>query len=74
MLSDLFKLNLSDLWKSVILFFITGFLGSLLAILQSGAWPTLAELGVIASAAGTATLAYLLKNLLTGTTGKILEK
>ena len=74
MFSDLFKLNLADLGKSVLVFFLTAFLGALLAILQSGAWPTLAELGVIASAAGTATLAYLLKNLLTGSTGKILEK
>jgi predicted exporter len=70
-MSDLFKLNWADLGKAVLLAFITTFLGGVYAIIQTGAFPTLAELGAAAMAGLGAALAYLVKNFFTNSQNKL---
>lgn len=65
MKSKLFRLDKHDLFKGVIVAFITAALTALLSVLNSGALPTLQDAKTIAITSITAALAYLVKNLIT---------
>lgn len=69
--SNFGKLNLRDLTNGLIVAFLTASLTSLIAILDSGVLPTLAELKAAGLAGLVASLAYLLKNLVTNSGGKV---
>ena len=69
--SNFGKLNLRDLTNGLIVAFLTASLTSLIAILDSGVLPTLAELKAAGLAGLVASLAYLLKNLVTNSSGKV---
>lgn len=65
------KLNLRDLLNGFIVAFLTASLTGLITILDSGVLPTLAELKAAGLAGLVASLAYLLKNLVTNSSGKV---
>jgi hypothetical protein len=74
MKSSFLNLNLQDLWKGATVAFLVVVTGSLATIFESGAFPTTAELLSIATVAGKATLAYLLKNLFTNNSDELFKK
>jgi hypothetical protein len=65
------KLNLRDLINGLVVAFLTASLTGLIQTLDSGVLPTLAELKTSALAGTVASLAYLLKNLVTNSQGEI---
>lgn len=65
------KLNLRDLLNGLAVAFLTASLTGLITILDSGLLPTLAELKAAGLAGLVASLAYLLKNLVTNSGGKM---
>jgi hypothetical protein len=73
-MSDLFKINLLDLGKGLLVAAIAAIGTALLPILESGALPTLANLQAAGIAGLTAGIAYLLKNLFTNSSGTLLKK
>jgi VIT1/CCC1 family predicted Fe2+/Mn2+ transporter len=67
-------LNLNDLVKGFIVAFLSTALTGVVATLDSGALPTLAELKSAGIVGLTAGISYLLKNLLTNSQGVVLKK
>ena len=65
------KLNLRDLVNGLIVAFLTASLTGLISILDSGVLPTLEQLKAAGLAGLVASLAYLLKNLVTNSGGKV---
>jgi 4-amino-4-deoxy-L-arabinose transferase-like glycosyltransferase len=65
------KLNLRDLINGLVVAFITASLTGLVQVLDSGVLPTLAELKSAGLAGVVASLAYLLKNLVTNSQGEM---
>ena len=65
------KLNLRDLINGLVVAFLTASLTGLVQILDSGVLPTLAELKSAGLAGVVASLAYLLKNLVTNSQGEM---
>lgn len=63
--SQLFTLSMRDFAKSLVVAVITAFLTSILAMVQSGAIPSIDNLQQAAMAAVTAGISYLIKNFLT---------
>ena len=59
------QLNWQDLVRGIVVAIITAFLTALLPVLQSGSFPTKAQLMVAVSCGVTAAIAYIIKNLLT---------
>lgn len=70
-MSQLFKLNLNDVGKAILVAFLTAFFGSVYAVLQTGKFPDLQELGAAAIAGLTAALGYLTKNLFTNSQNQL---
>lgn len=73
-MSNFLNLNIDDLLKGFIVAFLSTALTGLIATLDSGALPTLAELKSAGVVGLTAGISYLLKNLLTNSQGVILKK
>ena len=73
-MSNFGKLNLFDLGKGLIVAVIGAVLTAVLAIVQSGTLPTLADLQKIGIVALTVGISYLLKNLFTNGDGQPLKK
>lgn len=73
-MSGFFKLNLLDLGKGFLIAFLTVVLLGVGTILETGVFPTLAELGTLAIAGLAAGLSYLLKNLVTNSNNQLLVK
>ncbi len=65
------KLNLRDLINGLVVAFLTASLTGLVQILDSGVLPSLAELKSAGLAGVVASLAYLLKNLVTNSQGEM---
>ena len=65
------KLNLRDLINGLVVAFLTASLTGLVQILDSGVLPSLAELKSAGLAGVVASLAYLLKNLVTNSRGEM---
>ena len=65
------KLNLRDLLNGLVVAFLTASLTGLITILDSGVLPTLEQLKSAGLAGLVASLAYLLKNLVTNSEGKV---
>lgn len=65
------KLNLRDLINGLVVAFLTASLTALAQILDSGVLPSLAELKSAGLAGVVASLAYLLKNLVTNSQGEV---
>jgi len=65
------KLNLRDLLNGLVVAFLTASLTGLITILDSGVLPTLEQLKAAGLAGLVASLAYLLKNLVTNSGGKV---
>lgn len=65
------KLNLRDLINGLVVAFLTASLTGLVQILDSGVLPSLAELKSAGLAGVVASLAYLLKNLVTNSQGEV---
>lgn len=65
------KLNLRDLINGLVVAFLTASLTALVQVLDSGVLPTLAELKSAGLAGVVASLAYLLKNLVTNSQGEM---
>ena len=73
-MSNFLNLNVDDLVKGFIVAFLSTALTGVVATLDSGALPTLAELKSAAIVGLTAGISYLLKNLLTNSQGVVLKK
>lgn len=67
-------IKLSDFWKSLLLAAISNVLLSLYAIINTGAFPTYADLIVMAKSTLAIIISYLLKNLGTNNVGQLLKK
>jgi len=65
------KLNLRDLLNGLVVAFLTASLTGLITILDSGVLPNLEQLKSAGLAGLVASLAYLLKNLVTNSDGKM---
>jgi len=65
------KLNLRDLINGLVVAFLTASLTGLVQILDSGILPSLVELKSAGLAGVVASLAYLLKNLVTNSQGEV---
>jgi len=65
------KLNLRDLINGLVVAFLTASLTGLVQILDSGVLPSLAELKSAGLAGVVASLAYLIKNLVTNSQGEM---
>jgi len=65
------KLNLRDLINGLVVAFLTASLTGLVQILDSGVLPSLVELKSAGIAGVVASLAYLLKNLVTNSQGEV---
>lgn len=65
------KLNLRDLINGLVVAFLTTSLTALAQILDSGVLPSLVELKSAGLAGVVASLAYLLKNLVTNSQGEV---
>ena len=65
------KLNLRNLINGLVVAFLTASLTGLVQILDSGVLPSLAELKSAGLAGVVASLAYLLKNLVTNSQGEM---
>lgn len=65
------KLNLRDLVNGLVVAFLTASLTGLIQVLDSGVLPTASELKTSVLAGVVASLAYLLKNLVTNSNGEI---
>jgi hypothetical protein len=74
MKSSFLKLDTQDLVKGFVVAFLSASLTGLVAILDSGALPTLIELKQAGIVGLTAGLSYLLKNLLTNSQDELLKK
>jgi len=70
-MSNFGKLNLRDLINGLVVAFLTASLTGLVQVLDSGVLPTLAELKSAGLAGVVASLAYLLKNLVTNSQGEM---
>jgi len=73
-MSNFLNLNVDDLVKGFIVAFLSTALTGVVATLDSGALPTLAELKSAGIVGLTARISYLLKNLLTNSQGVVLKK
>jgi VIT1/CCC1 family predicted Fe2+/Mn2+ transporter len=73
-MSNFLNLNVDDLVKGFIVAFLSTALTGVVATLDSGALPTLAELKSAGIVGLTAGISYLLKNLLTNSQGVVLKK
>jgi hypothetical protein len=68
------SLSLNDFWKSLLLAALTNVLLELYTIIQSGNWPTHADLITMTKTTFAIILSYLLKNLGTNNAGQLLKK
>lgn len=67
------KLNLRDLVNGVVVAFLTASLTGLIQVLDSGVLPNFSELKSAGLAGLVASLAYLLKNLMTNSQGEMVK-
>jgi len=74
MKSNFLRLDTSDLVKGFVVAFLSASLTGLIATLDNGALPSLAELKQAGVVGLTAGLSYLLKNLLTNSQDELLKK
>lgn len=72
--SPFLKLNVRDLVNGLVVAFLTSALTGLIQILDAGVLPTLVELKTSGLAGLVASLAYLLKNLVTNSQGEMAVK
>jgi hypothetical protein len=72
--SPFLKLNVRDLVNGLVVAFLTTGLTSIIQILDAGQLPTLAQVKTGALAGLVASLAYLLKNLVTNSQGEMATK
>lgn len=72
--SSFFRVNWADLGKALLLVFISIFAAPLLAVVDSGRFPTQEELLAAAVLGVKAAALYLIKNLLTNSEGKFAKK
>jgi len=70
-MSGLLKLNWADIGKSLLIAFLTSFIASVYATIQTGTFPDLANLGSYALAGLGAALAYLIKNFFTNSQNQL---
>ncbi len=68
------SIGLNDFWKSLLLAAFTNVLLELYTIVQSGNWPTHADLITMSKTTFAIILSYLLKNLGTNNAGQFLKK
>lgn len=68
------KLHFSDFWKSLFLAAIVNVLLTLYPVINSGHWPTHTDLSNMLTSTVAIIIGYLIKNLSTNNTGKILAK
>lgn len=74
MQSKFFAINWLDVGKGFLIAFGTVFFAGIVVVLESGVFPTLAELGTLAVAGLAAGLTYVLKNFFTNSSNKLAEK
>jgi hypothetical protein len=72
--SGIFTINWADFGKGIIVAIITAFLATIEGIVDAGGLPSLSELKTALIIGGTAGVAYIIKNLLTGSSGVFLKK
>lgn len=68
------KLNLRDLLNGIVVAFLTAALTGLIQVLDAGGLPTADQLIVAGKSGLVASLAYLLKNLVTNSQGEMATK
>ena len=69
--SKLFRLNTNDIFKGLVLAFLTTFLPAVYQTIAGGQIPTLNELGSDGKVGLTAALAYLVKNFFSNNAGQL---
>jgi hypothetical protein len=72
--AGLFKLNLKDLGKGLLMAFLSALVTSITQAISNGGLPTLEQLKAAALIGASAAVAYLLKNLLTNNEDQFLKK
>jgi hypothetical protein len=73
-MSNFLKLNWADIGKGILVAVLAAIGTVLLPVLESGVLPTLAILQAAGITGLTAGLAYLVKNIITNSSGEILKK
>jgi Flp pilus assembly pilin Flp len=73
-MSGFLQINWLDVGKGFLIAFGTVFLLGVVNVLETGTFPTLAELGALAVAGLAAGLTYVLKNFFTNSGNKLAEK
>lgn len=68
------SIQLSDFWKSLLLAALSNVLLGLYSIIQTGAFPTQADLMIMLKSTLAIIISYLLKNLGTNNVGELLKK
>ena len=72
--SNLFRLNIKDIGKAILVTFLTSFVGSTYQTLSAGEIPSLADLGNTLQFSLSAGGGYLIKNLFTGSSNQLLKR
>lgn len=67
-------INWADFGKGIIVAFLTTFLAIIGQAVEAGSLPTLAQIKMAALAGATAGVGYIVKNLLSNSEGKFLQK
>jgi hypothetical protein len=70
-MSKFLTLNLRDLVHGTLIAFLTVFLGAVLKVTETGAFPILADLKGYALAGATAAVSFLIKNIFVNSTGQL---
>lgn len=73
-MSNFGSINWLDIGKGLLIAFGTVFLLGIGEILNSGVFPTLAQIGNLAIAGAAAALSYIIKNFFTNSNNKLGEK
>jgi hypothetical protein len=68
------KIQLSDFWKGLLIAAFSNVLLSLYAIINTGAWPTHADLISMLKATTAIVISYLIKNYKTNNVGELFTK
>jgi glucan phosphoethanolaminetransferase (alkaline phosphatase superfamily) len=72
--SGFFKLNLRDAVNGFLIAFLTAFISGVVSALNSGLFPSIAELKAFALIGITAGVSYITKNFLSNSKGELLKK
>ena len=72
--SKFLTLNLLDLGKGALVAFLSAFIAVIIQTIDANQLPTLPELTIALKVGAAAGIGYLLKNLLSGLSGKFLQK